>query len=106
MEVTMLNLIFATSILAGVNIILGSVDAIFNGSFDKKKFIKGIGKASVIVGCVFAGYYAGNLVPDIMVMKVDETDINLMTAIHLSGVTVFGLYAKQFIDKLMSMLTK
>lgn len=105
MEMTMVNLIMATSILAGVNVVLGSLNAWFNGEFDGKKLLRGVGKAIFIIGCVFGIYYSGSLVPDIAVMEIDGNKVNLMTAIHLSGVTVFALYGKQAIEKLMKLLT-
>ncbi len=102
----MIKLVMATSILALINIVLGSLDAISKGVFDKKKLKQGIVKAIVVLSCVFGVYYSGTLVPDVMVIKINDVDLNLMSAVNVSGTMVFMMYGKQAIEKLVSLLTK
>ncbi len=108
MEITMVNLIVAICMLAGVNIAFGSLDAIFddNKTFDWKRFWNGIGKAVIIIAGVFGIYYAGTLVPDVIVMEIDGNAVNLTTALNMVGVAMFVWYGKQDIDKLMGLLKK
>lgn len=106
MEAGMVNLVVAIAILAGVNITLGSLDALFVKEFDFRKFYIGLVKASTIVCCVFATYYAGSLVPEVLIMPIGDVEVNLMTALYVSGVGIFTLYGKQVVDKLVALLTK
>ena len=106
MEITMINLIVAICVLATVNIAFGSLDAIFTKKFNWQKFSTGVGKALIIIGGVFGIYYAGTLVPDVIVMEIDGNTVNLTTALNITGIATFIWYGKQAIDKLVALLTK
>jgi len=105
MDTAILNVVIGLLIFMGVNVILGSVDSVFNGIFDFKKFVKGIVKAIVIVGCYAGVYYAGTLNQDIVVLKINEVDVNIVTAIYMTSVIGFIAYGKQIIEKLNKFVT-
>jgi hypothetical protein len=82
------------------NILLGSVASIFDGTFDWKKFVIGIGRATVVVLSAYLIQLAGNLNADLMVISIGDELLNVASAIQ---VLLFGgvlTYAKQVFDKL------
>jgi len=105
MDIAMLNIVVGLLIFMGVNVLLGSVNSIFSKTFDYKKCLKGIAKAVVIVGCYYAVYYAGTLNQDIMILKINEVDVNIVTAIYMTSVVGFIAYGKQIIEKLNKFVT-
>lgn len=105
MNTAMLNVVIGLLIFMSVNVVLGSVNSIFEKTFDYKKCLKGVVKAIVIVGCYYAVYYAGTLNQDIMILKINEVDVNIVTAIYMTSVVGFIAYGKQIIEKLSKFVT-
>ena len=86
--------------LMSINIILGSIDSIFNQSFDKVKFKQGIFKSLIIMLCTIGIYVIGYFNPNVIVINVNGQDVGLLTAIYLMIMGGFVLYGKQCIEKL------
>ena len=91
-------------LLVAVNIVLGSLNALFDGSFDKVKLRNGIIKGIIVAACFIAFYMAGYLNPDIIAIEVDEQTVNLMTASNLALLTAYVLYAKDVFVKLKNLI--
>ena len=100
MEIQILNLSIGLMGLMIINIVLGSVDAIFKKSFDKQRFIQGIIKGVIVTFCFMGTYYIGKLNPDVIVIDVNGQEVNVLTSIYLTILAGFITYAKQVIDKL------
>lgn len=105
MDIAIVNVVIGLLIFMGVNVILGSVDSVFSGTFDLKKCLKGVAKAIVIVVCYAGVYYAGTLNQDIVVLKLNKVDVNIVTAIYMTSVVGFIAYGKQIIEKLNKFVT-
>lgn len=99
-----LNLAIGLLILIGVNIVLGSINAIFEKAFDFGKFFKGIGKGVVITGCFIAVYYAGAINPDIIAVNVNGQELTILAAIYATVLLGYYFYAKQVIEKLATLI--
>lgn len=91
-------------LLVAVNIVLGSLDALFSGAFDKVKLRNGIIKGLIVAACFVAFYAAGYLNPDIIAIEVDGQTVNLMTASNLALLTAYVLYAKDVFIKLKDLI--
>ena len=100
----MLNLTIGLLIFMSANVVLGSVNSLFDKKFNKEKFFKGVGKSLIVLVCYVGVYYAGSLNPDILVMKINEIDVNMLTAIYASVVVGYIAYAVQLVDKLSKMV--
>jgi len=100
----MINLTIGLLIFMMANVVLGSVNSLFDGTFDKKRFFIGIGKALIIVVVYCAIYFAGTLNPDVVVMEIDGVKANIMTAIYIVGLGGYIAYGKQLIEKLRLLL--
>ncbi|MBR0596963.1 phage holin family protein [Sinanaerobacter chloroacetimidivorans] len=84
----------------GINIFLGSLDAWINKEFQWMKFQKGIVKGIGIIMATFAAYTIGNLIPNVLVMTVNEVDVNITTAIQLTITAGLIWYGKEIVIKL------
>ena len=84
MTTSIIHLAVGLVLLVAVNIVLGSLNALFDGSFDKVKLRNGIIKGIIVAACFIAFYMAGYLNPDIIAIEVDEQTVNLMTASNLA----------------------
>lgn len=104
MDTQMINLTIALLVFMSGNVMLGSVNSLFDGSFDKAKFWKGLGKATVVLICYVCIYYAGSLNPDIIVMKINDIDVNMLTAIYISVVGGYVAYGAQLTKKLVELV--
>jgi len=86
------------------NIMAGSYQAWAEGKFDKVTMLKGVKKALIILigfGFVYGG---GLLNPDVLVMDVNGTEVNIMTAIYSGALLAFVAYGKQAIEKLFKIV--
>jgi len=87
-----------------INIILGSISSIFTKQFDKVKFIQGIIKGLIIVGCFIGVIYVGKLTPNIIVINIDGKDVNLGVATYLIMLSGYLYYGKEVLIKLGSFI--
>lgn len=83
-----------------INIILGAVNSIFDKSFNRVKLIQGAVRGIIVTGCFIATYYIGKINPDVIVMKINEVDVNLLTAVYITTLSAFVAYGAQVIQKL------
>ena len=101
---SVIRLVIGLVLLVVANVVLGSLDAMFAGTFDWKRFWKGVMKGAVAAAC-FAGFYAaGRLNPTIVAIDLGGESINLATAANASMVAAYALYAKEVFTKLTSMI--
>ena len=92
-------------LLIAANIALGSINAIIAGKWDRAKFRNGCIKSAVVAMALIAVYFAGYLNPNLMVVEVDGQTVNLMTAVSLSILSAFTVYAIDVLKKLKDMLS-
>ena len=92
-------------ILIAVNIVLGSLAAMFAGAFDWKRFRKGILKGGIIFACLALVYLAGWLNQNIMVFEVSGQTANLMQATYLVIFAGYLYYGTNVITKYYKILT-
>ena len=92
-------------ILIAVNIILGSLAAMFGGSFDWQRFRKGIFKGGIIFACLALVYLAGWLNQDIIAFEVSGQTVNLMQATYLVIFAGYIYYGTNVITKYYKILT-
>lgn len=100
MDMQMVNLTIGLLVFMMANVTLGSLNSLFDGTFDKKKFFIGVGKALIVLLVYCGVYYAGTLNADIVVMEIDGVKANIMTAIYIVGLAGYVAYGKQLIEKL------
>lgn len=105
LDMTVVKLAAGLLLLIAANIALGSINAIIAGTWDLVKFRNGCIKSLVIAAALIAVYLAGFLNPDLMVVDVDGQKVNLMTAVTLTMLAAFTVYAVDVIKKLKDMLT-
>ncbi|PKM63154.1 MAG: hypothetical protein CVU97_01520 [Firmicutes bacterium HGW-Firmicutes-21] len=92
-------------ILIAVNIVLGSLAAMFAGAFDWKRFRKGIYKGAIIFACLALVYLAGWLNQDIIAFEANGQIVNLMQATHLVIFAGYIYYGTNVITKYYKILT-
>ena len=100
MEQTIIRLAIGLVLLVAVNVVLGSLNALFDGTFDRIKCRNGVIKGIIIAACFVAFYVAGRLNPDIVAIDIDGETVNVATAANLAMVTAYVLYAKDVFSKL------
>ena len=61
MEQTIIRLAIGLVLLVAVNVVLGSLNALFDGTFDRIKCRNGVIKGVIIAACFVAFYVAGRL---------------------------------------------
>lgn len=105
LDMTVVKLAAGLLLLIAANIALGSINAIIAGTWDLVKFRNGCIKGLVVAVALLAVYMAGFLNPDLMVVDVDGQKVNLMTAVTLTMLAAFTVYAVDVIKKLKDMLT-
>lgn len=59
MEQTIIRLAIGLVLLVAVNVVLGSLNALFDGTFDRIKCRNGVIKGIIIAACFVAFYVAG-----------------------------------------------
>lgn len=104
MESAIIRLGVGLVLLVSINVALGSMKALFDGTFDKKKLVKGIGKGALVAACFVSFYAAGRLNPDIVAIEIEGEVVNVATAANLSMVTAYILYAKDAFTKLTKLV--
>lgn len=104
MTTSIIHLAVGLVLLVAVNIVLGSLNALFDGRFDKVKLRNGTIKGIIVAACFIAFYMAGWLNPDIIAIDVDGQTVNLMTASNLALLTAYVLYAKDVFVKLKNLI--
>lgn len=77
MTTSIIHLAVGLVLLVAVNIVLGSLNALFDGSFDKVKLRNGTIKGIIVAACFIAFYMAGWLNPDIIAIDVDGQTVML-----------------------------
>ena len=86
--------------LIGINILLGSINAVIHREFDKGKLINGSIKGGIITFSFVACYFVGTLNPDVIIINANGQDLNLLTAINILILAGYVWYGKQVIEKL------
>lgn len=104
MTQSVLRLAIGLVLLVVINIVLGSLDALFSGEFDPVRLRNGAIKGAVVAACFVGFYMSGYLNPDIIAIEVDGQTVNLMTAANLALLTAYALYAKDVFLKLKDMI--
>jgi hypothetical protein len=99
-----LHLAIGLIILIVVNIVLGSLDALFTSTFDKTKFKLGLLKGLVIVACFIATYFVGYLNPDIVAVNINGTAVNVLVGVYLIIMAAYIWYAKEVLTKLAALI--
>lgn len=89
-------------LLIAVNIVLGSIDAVLSGQFDRPKFRRGIAKGLIVALCFIVTYAVGWLNPDIMAVSINGQSVNLLTAVYIVIMAGFLFYAKEVLVKLVT----
>lgn len=102
---TTLYLAIGLIILIAVNIILGSLAALFGSSFDWKRFRTGIYKGGIVFLCLALVYLAGFLNQDILAFEVSGQTVNLMQAIYIIVLVSYTYYGANVIKKFTTILT-
>ncbi len=100
MTINALRLGLGLLALIAVNIILGSIDAFLDKSFDRGKFLRGIIKGAIVAACFAVTYLIGWLNPDVLAVTINGEAVNLLTAVTLVVMAGFLFYAKEVIIKL------
>lgn len=99
-----INLSIGLMILIAANIVLGSLNALFESTFNWGQFFKGIAKAAIIAVVMVGVYFAGALNPDIVAVDVGGQSLTVLSAISAVVLGGYFFYAKQVIDKLIIIL--
>lgn len=94
----------ALIIFMAVNIILGSLGALFIQEFNTKILLQGIIKALIVVVCIMLIYIAGLLTVDLAVININGQEVNVLTAIYILIVYAFYHYVREVVNKLSNML--
>lgn len=102
MEIICLGL--GLMILIVVNIVLGSLSAIFQNEFCPIKLRRGIIKAGIVAVCFAATYLVGYLNPNIVAVEVNGVQVSVKTGIDLVVLVGYYHYAKQVIEKLADII--
>lgn len=100
MDKAFLNLAGGLLVLIISNILLGSVDALLNKTFNTVAFFKGVGKGTIIILATAGVYFAGTLNPDIVAITLGGQELTILSAINLLILTGYFFYAKQVLEKL------
>ena len=82
------------------NMLIGSINALINGKFDKYKFCKGLTKGLVITVVLILLMAAGLLNPNIKVMD----DLTIPLAIEVITLSAFIFYTAQALNKVKEIM--
>lgn len=104
MDIGTLYLAIGLIILIIVNIVLGSLNALFVDEFDRRKFFIGLAKGAIVVLCFAATYLVGYLNPTIIAVEVNGTEVGVLTAVYLVVLAGYYYYAKQVLEKLAAII--
>lgn len=94
----MIKLLMALAILQGLNVLLGSIDAIINDfkKFEWGVFAKGVLKGAVIFASAYGVFYIGKLLAD--VVEVGNIDFANITTVLVAA--AIGKYLYEVIKKI------
>ena len=100
----MIKIIIGLVCVMGANIFLGSSLATLKKEWNKEKFVNGIFKAIfIVIGCVLM-YICSYLNPDILIVNLDGSDLNLIDAMKVLFIAGIILYGCKDILKLKDIL--
>ncbi len=105
---TTMYMLILLAIVMGINTILGVMIANTKAEFDKKKLLKGIGKALIILICVLLFCTCIELVPMVLSRVGIQIPEELVTVIQiiLFILTAFTKYAADCFDKFKMIINK
>ena len=86
------------------NNLIGSINAIASGTFDKNTCIKGLIKAGGLVGGIVIAYIAGMLAPEISIGMVNGVSMTMREAVSAVITGAYGVYGYKFIQKCIESL--
>lgn len=86
------------------NNLIGSINAIASGTFDKNTCIKGLIKAGGLIGGIIIAYIAGMLAPEISIGMVDGVSMTMKEAVSAVITGAYGIYGYKFIQKCIETL--
>jgi hypothetical protein len=95
----MIKFLVALAILQGLNVLLGSIDAIVDDfkDFDWSTFFKGVAKAIVVFVAAYAVYFIGIKLPDLVVV---DGHTNFADASNIVVIAAIGKYFAEVIKKI------
>lgn len=86
------------------NNLIGSLNALASGTFDKNTCIKGLIKAGGLVGGIVIAYIAGMLAPEISIGMVNGVSMSMREAVSAIITGAYGIYGYKFIQKCIETL--
>lgn len=86
------------------NNLIGSLNALASGTFDKNICIKGLIKAGGLVGGIVIAYIAGMLTPEISIGMVNGVSMTMKEAVSAVITGAYGIYGYKFIQKCIETL--
>lgn len=92
-------------ILICINIVLGSVNGIFQQQFDKVKLGMGVVKGFVVSLCFYLILVVGQLNPNILLVQINDQNVSLSTATYLLMLSGYIYYGKECLIKLSGFVT-
>lgn len=98
------NLAIGLMILVVSNIILGSLNAIFEKEFDLRFFLKGLEKGLLVSAVMFGIYVAGALNPNVIAIDLGGQSLTLISAINALVLAAWLFYGRQVFEKLGKIL--
>lgn len=82
-----------------INVLIGSINGFLERKFDKKKFIDGLIKGSVVCVSFVGVYFIGILNPSIAI-EIGDQQLTLLMAVNIVLLSGFGWYGKEVLTKL------
>lgn len=86
------------------NNLIGSINALASGTFDKNTCVKGLIKAGGLVGGIVIAYIAGMLAPEISIGMVDGVSMTMKEAVSAVITGAYGIYGYKFVQKCIETL--
>lgn len=105
---TTLYMLILLGVVMTINTILGVVLANTKMEFDKKKLLKGIGKAIIVLICILLFCICIELVPMVLTRVGIEVPSDLVTVLEIILVTLtaFTKYATDCFEKFKKIINK
>lgn len=100
----MSNIILGVILVMLANTLLGATLAKLKKKFSKKNLLNGLFKATCIILAVIFMYACSYLNPNIMVLNMNGTDVNLIDGIKIIGVAGIVYYGAQSLKKLADLI--
>lgn len=86
------------------NNLIGSLNALASGTFDKNTCIKGLIKAGGLVGGIVIAYIAGMLAPEISIGMINGVSMTMEEAVSAVITGAYGICGYKFIQKCIETL--